>query len=47
MKENTVVITGGNRGIGLSLTEAFLDAGYAVVVAARQEGGLGLKFDGR
>jgi 3-oxoacyl-[acyl-carrier protein] reductase/meso-butanediol dehydrogenase/(S,S)-butanediol dehydrogenase/diacetyl reductase len=47
MKENTVVITGGNRGIGLSLTEAFLDAGYTVVVAARQEAGLGLKFDGK
>jgi NAD(P)-dependent dehydrogenase (short-subunit alcohol dehydrogenase family) len=47
MKENTVVITGGNRGIGLSLTEAFLDAGYTVVVAARQEAGLGAKFNSR
>ncbi len=47
MKENTVVITGGNRGIGLSLTEAFLDAGYKVFVAARQEAGLEAKFNGR
>ena len=47
MKENTVIITGGNRGSGLSLTEAFLDAGYTVVVAARQEAGLGAKFNSR
>jgi NAD(P)-dependent dehydrogenase (short-subunit alcohol dehydrogenase family) len=47
MKEDTVVITGGNRGIGLGLTEAFLDAGYTVVVGARQEAGLKTKFNGR
>jgi len=37
MKQKTVIITGGNRGIGLSITEAFLQAGYFVVVGARQQ----------
>lgn len=31
----SVVITGGNRGIGRSITESFLKAGYTVVVGAR------------
>lgn len=44
MKSKTVVITGGNRGIGLSITEAFVDAGYAVTVGARQEAGLAKRF---
>lgn len=44
MSKKTVVITGGNRGIGLSITEAFVDAGYAVFVGARQEAGLGARF---
>jgi len=44
MKSKTVVITGGNRGIGLSITEAFVDAGYFVIVGARQEAGLGKRF---
>jgi NAD(P)-dependent dehydrogenase (short-subunit alcohol dehydrogenase family) len=47
MHKKTVVITGGNRGIGLSITEAFLDAGYSVVVGARQEAGLGARFGDR
>ena len=33
----SVVITGGNRGIGRSLSEGFLAAGYSVVVGARQD----------
>lgn len=37
MTKKTVVITGGNRGIGLSITKAFLNAGYDVFVGARQE----------
>lgn len=44
MNQKTVVITGGNRGIGLSLTEAFVNAGYSVIVGARQEAGLGDRF---
>jgi NAD(P)-dependent dehydrogenase (short-subunit alcohol dehydrogenase family) len=40
----SVVITGGNRGIGLSITEAFVQAGYYVVVGARQERGLSERF---
>jgi len=35
MSRKTVIITGGNRGIGLSITEAFVDAGYAVFVGSR------------
>lgn len=44
MSNKTVVITGGNRGIGLSITKAFVDAGYAVFVGARQEAGLAQRF---
>jgi len=44
MNQRTVVITGGNRGIGLSLTERFVNAGYSVIVGARQEAGLGNRF---
>lgn len=40
----SVVITGGNRGIGLSITEAFVDAGYFVVVGARQDRNLTARF---
>lgn len=47
MDKKTVVITGGNRGIGLSITEAFVDAGYMVVVGARQEAGLSARFGDR
>lgn len=35
MNERTVLITGGNRGIGYSLAEEFLAAGYKVAVTAR------------
>lgn len=44
MSQKSVVITGGNRGIGFSITEAFIEAGYYVVVGARQELGLSDKF---
>ena len=44
MKQKTMVITGGNRGIGLDITEAYVKAGYFVVVCARQEHGLGSRF---
>ncbi len=32
----SVVVTGGNRGIGRSITSCFLDAGYHVIVGARK-----------
>jgi len=35
MKNNTILITGGNKGIGLSTTERFLNAGDTVIVVAR------------
>lgn len=44
MTQKSVVITGGNRGIGLSITEKFVAAGYFVVVGAQQERGLGERF---
>jgi NAD(P)-dependent dehydrogenase (short-subunit alcohol dehydrogenase family) len=44
MNQKTVVITGGNRGIGLSITEAFVNAGYYVIVGARTEAGLGQRY---
>jgi len=33
----TVIVTGGNRGIGRSITETFVKAGYTVIVGARTE----------
>jgi len=33
--KKTVLITGGNKGIGLDTSKLFVDAGYAVVVLAR------------
>ena len=44
MNQRTVVITGGNRGIGLSITEAFVNAAYSVIVGARQEASLASRF---
>ncbi len=35
MTNKTVLITGGNRGIGLDVTEMFLEADYRVIVVAR------------
>jgi NAD(P)-dependent dehydrogenase (short-subunit alcohol dehydrogenase family) len=40
MPSKTVVITGGNRGIGLDITEMFLNSGYDVVVGSRTIGDL-------
>ncbi len=33
--EKTVLITGGNKGIGLELTKAFLELEYRIIVVAR------------
>ena len=38
------VVTGGNRGIGLGITESFVEAGYTVLVGARQDRNLEEKF---
>lgn len=40
MAQPTAIITGGNRGIGRSITDAFVEAGYKVVVGARTDTGL-------
>ena len=34
-QQKTVVITGGNRGIGLSMVSAYVKSGYNVIVGAR------------
>jgi len=44
MTQKTVIITGGNRGIGLGITESFVKAGYSVVVGARKDMNLTEKF---
>jgi NAD(P)-dependent dehydrogenase (short-subunit alcohol dehydrogenase family) len=44
IKNKTAVVTGGNRGIGLSITEALLNAGYEVLVGARQDLDLQKRF---
>lgn len=36
MSDRTVIVTGGTRGIGLSLAEGFVLAGARVVVASRK-----------
>lgn len=36
----TVVITGGNKGLGLAQTQCFLKAGHQVFVVSRSKGGL-------
>ncbi len=40
----SAIITGGNRGIGRYITQSFVNAGYFVVVGARQELGLSKEF---
>ena len=38
------IVTGGNRGIGLGITQSFIEAGYIVLVGARQERNLEKAF---
>ncbi|MDZ4242775.1 MAG: SDR family oxidoreductase, partial [Candidatus Omnitrophota bacterium] len=40
----TLVITGGNKGIGASIAQAFYAAGYHVVIGARQDNGFAAKL---
>jgi len=44
MEDRTVIITGGSRGIGLNITEEFVDLGYFVVVGARHDTNLAERF---
>ncbi|PNW07646.1 short-chain dehydrogenase, partial [Microbacterium testaceum] len=37
MSENTILITGGASGIGLSLAERFLNEGNEVIICGRRE----------
>jgi NAD(P)-dependent dehydrogenase (short-subunit alcohol dehydrogenase family) len=40
LKDKTVVVTGGNRGLGLGLVEALVDQGAKVTVVARDKSAL-------
>ena len=42
----TAVVTGGNRGIGLAITNAFVTEGYKEIVGARSDTGIEKQFDG-
>lgn len=44
MRQKTAIVTGGNRGIGLSITKELVDANYYVIVGARTDNDLGNKF---
>ena len=47
MNRKTVVVTGGTRGIGLSITKAFVESDYQVIVGARQDRELQTEFQDR
>jgi NAD(P)-dependent dehydrogenase (short-subunit alcohol dehydrogenase family) len=44
---SSVVVTGGNRGIGRDIVGAFVDAGYYVVVGARTNADVAAQYGGR
>lgn len=44
MENKIAVVTGGNRGIGLGITKSFIEAGYIVLVGARQDRQLEVEF---
>ena len=44
MKNKTVIITGGNKGIGLAITKKFLNEKYNVIVGARTASALKKKI---
>ena len=42
-KQKVAIVTGGNR-IGLGITQSFIEAGYTVLVGARQDRNLTEKY---
>lgn len=46
-KIRTVVVTGGSKGIGAAISEAFYELGDRVVIAARNDNGLAKKLGAR
>ena len=40
MTKKVVAITGGNKGIGRSITERFIDSGYHIIIGSRTTDGL-------
>ena len=42
----TVIITGGNKGIGLAITKAFVDDDYKIIVGSRHDTGIEKQFNG-
>lgn len=41
----TAIVTGGNRGIGLAITKAFVAEGHKVIIGARHDTGIEDQFD--
>jgi len=47
VKTQTVIVTGGAKGIGASISRSFYDHGYHVVIGARQDNGFATKLGKR
>mgnify|MGYP001158561801 CR=1 FL=1 len=45
--QKVVIVTGGNKGIGLGITKSFVDAGYHVYIGAREEIEIEEKYQGK
>jgi 3-oxoacyl-[acyl-carrier protein] reductase/meso-butanediol dehydrogenase/(S,S)-butanediol dehydrogenase/diacetyl reductase len=44
MNQRTAIVTGGNRGIGIDITQSFVNAGYHVIVGGRKDYGMKDRF---